>query len=150
MLKKSGMTLMELLVVLGIIGIVVGMSAPALTRYAGQVRLKSTVRQVVGLLSLARSLSIGSPAGHTVSIDLEHRQLTVIDNNVNEALDQKVRLAAGLEISVEAAGEALTPPELVFQPNGALRGRTVSIILTDKQKTYTITVSSITGAVTVE
>lgn len=144
-----GMTLMELLVVLSVIAAVVGLSTPALVRYSGQARLKSTVRQVVGLLSLVRSLSVSSPAGHTVSIDLERRELSVVDNDSGEALEQIVRLPRGLEVAVEAGGEALKPPELVFQPNGALRGRTVSLILTDKDKDVTITVSSITGAVTV-
>ena len=141
---------MELLVVLGVIGIIVGMSVPALTRYSGQVRLKATVRQMAGFLSLARSLSIGSPAGHTVIVDVEHKQMTVVDNDSGEELDQKIHFPQGIEVAVEAGGEPLTPPELAFQPNGSLRGRTTSIILKDKQKSCTLTVSSVTGAVTVE
>ena len=146
----AGMTLMELLVVLGIIAIVVGMSVPALSRYAGDVRLKSTTRQLVGLLSLARSLSIGSPAGHCVVIDQSHRQVTIVDNATGETLDQKMRLPSGIEIVVETAGEAVTPAELVFQPNGALRSRTMTFLLRDARKTHTITVSGATGAIHVE
>src|SRR3989338_8523510 len=67
--STMGMTLMEILVVLGVIGIIVGMSVPALTRYAGSMRLKAVTRQVTGLVSLARSLSIGSPGGPTAHVD---------------------------------------------------------------------------------
>ena len=141
---------MELLVVLSVIGIIVGMSVPALTRYSGQVRLKTTVRQMVGFLSLARSFSIGSQAGHTVILDSEHKQMTVVDAASGETLEQKLRLPQGIDIAVEAGGEALSPPEIAFQPSGSLRGRTTSIILKDKQKSITITVSGVTGAVTVE
>ncbi len=146
----DGMTLIELLVVLGITAAIVGMSVPAMTRYSGQVRLKTTVRQMAGFLSLARSLSIGSQAGHTVIIDTEHKQMTVVDNGSGETLDQKFRLPQGIDIEAVAGGEALTPPEIAFQPSGSLRGRTVLLILKDKPKTITITVSSMTGAVTVE
>ena len=51
------MTLVELLVVLGIIGLILGISVPGLSAYANQARLKAATRNVVGLLSLARSLA---------------------------------------------------------------------------------------------
>ena len=145
------MTLMELLVVLSIIAAVVGMSVPAMTRYSGQARLKTTVRQMAGFLSLARSLSIGSQSGHTVLADTEHRRMTVTDNTSGEVLEQQLRLPQGMDVTLESGGETLTPAEIAFQPSGSLRsGRAVSVILKDGQKRATITISGITGAVTVE
>lgn len=144
------LSLMELLVVLSIVGVIVGMSVPAMARYSAQARLKATARQVAGFLSLARSLSIGSQAGHTVIMDAEHKEMTVADNASGEALEQKLRLPQGIDIALLSGGESVAPEEIVFMPNGSLRGRAVSLILKDKNKSITVAVSGVTGAVTVE
>ena len=148
--QRTAMTLMELLIVLGIIAVVVGMSVPAMTRYSSQARLKATVRQMAGFLSLARSLSIGSQSGHTVLVDIEHRRMTVMDNTSGEVLEQQLRLPQGIDVTLESGGEVLSPAEIVFQPSGSLRGRTVSVIIKEGQKRATIAISGITGAVTAE
>ena len=63
------MTLVEMLVVLAIIGMLFGMGLPAITRYTRQMRLKATTRQLVGLISLARSTAISAHEDHAVVID---------------------------------------------------------------------------------
>lgn len=143
-------TLMELLVVLSIIAAIVGMGVPAMARYSAQVRLKAAVRQAAGFLSLARSLSIGSEAGHTVIVDAPRRLMTVVDNASGEMLEQKFHLPQGIDIQVTAAGEAVTPPEIAFQPSGSLRGRTTALIFKDQEKSVTITVSAVTGAISID
>ena len=72
------MTLVELLVVLGIIGLIVGMGLPSFTHYAQHLRLNAAVRQVVGLVSLARSAAISSHEEHAVTVDAEHRELRIV------------------------------------------------------------------------
>ena len=141
---------MELLVVIAVIGIIVGMSVPALTRYSAQVRLKSMTRQVVGLISLARSLSIGSRAGHAVIIDPDAREITVENTASGQALEQKVRIPTSMTVEVQMGGEPSPESRVSFRPNGSLSGRSLSLVLTDGKKRQTITVTGATGAVSVQ
>ena len=144
------MTLVELLVVLGIIGLILGISVPGMTTYPNQVRLKAATREVVGLLSLARSLAISSHADHAVLIDPERRQITVENTVSGEALERVIRLPTSMSIEVEVAGEPAQETRVVFRPTGSLAGRTTSIILADRHTSHTVTISSITGAVSVD
>lgn len=148
--SAMAMTLMEILVVLSVIGIIVGMSIPAFSRYASQARLKATTRQVVGLLSLARSFSISQHADHTVKIDTQTGQVTVVNQASGEALEEKVRLPKGVSLEVQVAGKPAESPEVAFRSTGALTGRSVSLILSDQKKQATITVTASTGAITVD
>ena len=147
---SEGMTLVELLVVLGVIGLIVGMSVPALAGYAKQVRLKAAIRQVVGLVSLARSLAISSHEDHGVVVDPERRELSVINMVSGQALEQVVRLPSSVTLDVQVGGASSPETQLVFRPTGSLTGRTVSLVLADRDKVYSITVTGTTGAVSVK
>ena len=144
------MTLVELLVVLGIIGLILGISVPQLTAYSNQARLKAATRQLIGLLGLARSRAISAHEDHAVLIDGERRRITVENTVSGEALEQAVGLPPSISIEVEVAGAPAQESRLVFRPTGSLAGRTTSIILSDRDRRAIVTVSGITGAVTVE
>ena len=144
------MTLIELLVVLGIIGMILGIGVPALTGYAKQVRLKTTTRQVVGLVSLARSLAISTRAEHAVIVDPEEREVRVVNQASGEALEQIVRLPTSVSVEMEVGGQTIKDMEFSFRPSGALTGRSVSLVLADGQKQQTVVVTGTTGAVAVQ
>ena len=144
------MTLVELLVVLGIIGLILGISVPGLSAYANQARLKAATRNVVGLLSLARSLAISSHQDHAVIVDPAQRRITVENAVSGDTLEQTVQLPPSIDVETEVAGESAQEARVIFRPTGSLAGRTTTIRLADRDKSHTITVSGITGAVTVE
>ncbi len=144
------MTLIELLVVMGIIGLVVGISLPALTTYTRQVRLKTTIRQVIGLLSFTRSLAISSHTDHAVVLDPERAELRVVNVASGETLEQAVHLPTSVNVSVHIGGEPSTETQIVFRATGSLIGRTTSLIVADEHTHHTITVTGATGAVTLE
>ena len=147
---RWGMTLVELLVFLGIIGLIVGMSVPALTGYAKQARLKTTTRQIMGLLALARSIAISSHENHAVVIDRQQGELSVVNLTSGEALERVVRLPKAVTLEVQVGGESSQQTQVVFQPTGGLSGRTVSFIVADRDRRDTITVTSVTGAVSLK
>ena len=68
-IRNPGFTLVEVLVVLGIMGLMLGIGVPGLVAYARQARLRATARQVVGLVSLARSSAISSRQEQAVVFD---------------------------------------------------------------------------------
>ena len=146
----GGMTLVELLVVLGVIGLIVGMSVPAMAGYAKQLRLKTATRQIVSLISLARSVAIGSHENHAVIVDMEQREVSVVNQKTGEALEHIVRLPSSVTVELQIGGAPSSETQFVFRPTGALVGRTVSLILADRDRRHTITVSGTTGSVSVQ
>ena len=149
--SQTAFTLIELLVVMGIIGLLVASSVPALTGYAKQTRLKAATREVVGLLSLARSSAISSRKAKSVSVDPDHREL-VIEETLDQEEPRRVRLASSVTVSVQSQGQtepSSGPSRLVFQSNGSVAGRSVSLVLSNGTRTQTITVSATTGAIVV-
>ena len=145
----AAMTLVELLVVLAVIGIIVTMSVPSFTGYAKQIRLKATTRQVVGLLSLARSLAISSHEDHAVIVDPDAHAISIVRVASGEALEQVVRFPSTMTVDVQVGGAPAQESEVVFRPSGSLNGRSVSLILSDRDQIQTITVTGATGAVSV-
>lgn len=146
---SRGFTLIELIVVLGIIGLVVVMSLPAFTGYVQQVRLKTATRETVKILRLARQLAIGSRQPRTVTIDPADRAL-VIEETRQEDEPRAVRLPPSVQIAVDVPGQADPPWRLVFQPSGALAGRSAAVNLSSQTRTQTITVTAPTGSVMVQ
>jgi Tfp pilus assembly protein FimT len=144
------MTLVELLVVLGVIGLVLGMSVPGLMSYSRQLRLKATSRQLTGLVTLARSLAISSRQNHAVVIDPEALQIRVVNTVSGQPLEQVVRLPKTLTVDVQTGGESSGDLRLEFRPSGALTSRTVSVVLADDGKEQVITVTGATGAISVQ
>ncbi len=144
------MTLVELLVVMAIIGLIVGISLPALTSYTKQVRLKTATRQVMSLVSLARSVAISSHQGHAVVFDADHQAFQIVNVVSGEALEHVVHLPASMKVEVEMGGQPAPQAQLVFRATGSLTGRTSSIILEDNHKQRTITVTGPTGAISLQ
>ncbi len=145
--RRRAITLVELLVVLGLIGMIVGMGLPALTGYAKRVRLKTTTRQVIGLLSLARSMAISSRDEHAVIVDKDAGEVYVKNLASGETLERKARIHSSLSIDMSVGGQPTSSMQVVFRSNGSLTGRTVLLEFADREKRYTITVTGPTGAV---
>ena len=97
---KSGFTLVEILVVIAIMGVILSTSLPALSHYAGQVRLKTTARELMGLFSLARSSAITSRASRTIRIDPGEGE-AVIQETLEEAEPRRVRLHSSVRVEVQ-------------------------------------------------
>ena len=144
------MTLVELLVVLGVIGIILAISVPGLAGYAKQLRLKTATRQTIGLLSLARSLAISSRTDHTVVVNPEQGTIQIINEATGEPLEQAVRLPSSVSVELESGGEPSTDLSFTFRPSGALTGRTVLLHLVDRDKRHTIQVTGVTGGASVQ
>ncbi len=145
-----GFTLVELLVVLGIIGLILGISVPSLTGFTQRTRLKAATRQIVGLLSLARSKAIGAHANHAVVVDQARGELRVTNLATEETLEQVVRLPRAITVALQVGGAPSSETRVVFQPTGSLLGPSVRLLVADRNKEHAILVTSITGSVTIE
>ncbi len=132
---------------MAIMGMLVATSMPALSRYAGQVRLKAAARETVGLLSLARSLAIGSRQPRTVVINAA--QHTLFIQETAQTQPRLVRLASSVTVEATARGEPIQ--SLVFKPTGALDAAgAVTIVLSSGPRSQTVTIASTTGSLSVQ
>ena len=146
----AGFTLVELLVVIGLIGLILATSMPALTHQADNMRLQATTREVVGLVSLARSLAISAHDAHAVVVDPAQRQLTIVNQVSGEVLEHVVRYPSSLTVELQVGGQPAQGTPLAFQPSGALAGQSVTLVLAGREKRRTITVTGVTGAILVQ
>ncbi len=150
MRRAGGFTLIELIVVIGIIGLLVGTSVPAFVSYAQQARMKSTVREVLGLVSMARQQAISTRQNRTIAINTASREM-VIEETLHEAEPKRVRLADAVDVTVESADDPdASTWRFVFQPSGALAGRSVRLIIASRGKRQAIRITGPTGAVGLE
>ena len=67
-----------------------------------------------------------------------------------ETLDQVVRLPSSVTLEVQVGGAASSERQLVFRPTGSLVGRTVTLVLADRDKQQAVTVTGTTGFVSVQ
>ena len=147
---KRGFTLIELLVVIGVMGLLMFVSVPAMTNYATQARLKTTTRQLVGVLSLARHQAISARQPRTVLIDPSGGAIA-IEETLEDAEPRRFRLPTAVIVEVVDSGGSVSeaPWRIVFQSSGALAGRTVNVVVANRDHSQTIIVASATGAVIV-
>ena len=143
---RLAVTLIELLVVLGIIALVLGITVPGMAGYAQRLRLNTSARELVQMLSLARSMAISSHAEHAVEIDQDAGEIRVVNDASHEALERVMRLPDAVTVSMEVGGEPATESRVVFHPSGSLNGRSVSLMLADPREHRTIVVSGTTGS----
>jgi hypothetical protein len=126
------------------------MSMPALTHYAGQLRLEAATRQVVGLVSLARSMAISSRQNHAVVVDQERGEVSVVNLASGERFEHMARLPKDVTVDVQVGGESAPESRVVFRPTGSLDGRTTTLVLAGKEQSQSVTITGTTGAVSVQ
>ena len=144
------MTLVEILVVMGIVGLLLATTVPALTHYAARLHVKTAVRQVTGLASYARSLAISTREEHALVVDPSHGTLSIVNLVSGEPLEKVVRLPSNVTVTLTVGGQPSEKLRVVFRPTGSLSGRTAILTLADKERQYTITISGPTGAVSIQ
>ena len=144
---RRGMTLVELLVVLGLIGLLLGMGVPAVSGLAQRTRFNAATRQLRGLLGLARSMAISTQEPHALRVDPERGDVTVVNVTTGAALEKRLRLPPAITVRVERGNEPSAELEIIFQPNGSLSGRSAQLVVADTARSLVLAVGGLTGTV---
>jgi general secretion pathway protein H len=142
--RARGVTLLELLVVLSLIGILVAMVVPTLGGGVSTTELKSSARQMAAALRLARSEALASRREHSVRVDLERRVFRVDGDAREIALPRDVELklfTAQSDLVSDKAGA------IRFFPDGGSNGGRVTLGAGERK--YEVDVDWLTGRVAI-
>lgn len=145
--SSVGMTLVEILVVLAIIGMLFGMGLPALVRYSASMRLKATTRQLISLLGTARSTAISAHQDHTVRVDKDGHRIEIVNASTGQVLEHVVKFPSSISVDVLRGGAPSPEPQFTFRASGSLIGQSAGVRISDQKKSQTIGITASTGSI---
>ena len=145
--KSQGVTLIEVLAVLGILVLISAMAIPALSLFRSQTALKHSARAVQSLMQQARTMAIAQGKEFTVRINPAEGSAVILDGTAEAS--KKWLAPAAVEIT-DVSGNPATF-DLVFKPDGGAKNN-ISVhmkrrdaLASDATKYYTITIVNNTG-----
>ena len=106
---KSGFTLLELMVVLLLVALLAGVTAPAIGRFMNNLNFREQTANILASLRYARLMAITNGQQVSVTLDDSNGRIVYLSGAVTE---EKVFDMA------EDASFTLDPPEIVFYPEG--------------------------------
>ena len=98
--KNAGFSLTELMVIIGIIGIMAGIAMPNLIGWLPKYRMGSAAREILGTLEFARLTAVKRNAATLVTLDYANDLLRV---TVGATTVRTVRMPAGIDLKEPAS-----------------------------------------------
>ena len=146
--NDNGMTLMELMIVVVVIGITTSLAAPSFFEILPQLRAKAEVRDIAFSLRDARSKAVATKQPHGVSFDYNANAFTVFA--VDSTGDSTISLSE-IGNDVLICYDTFGSSDVVFQPDGSASESGYVCISTDDYRGYFwVSVIAATGRVKVE
>jgi general secretion pathway protein H len=142
--RPRGVTLIELLIVLAILGALAAVVLPMLGPGVSSLEIKGAAREVASGLKLARSEAMASRQETFVTIDLEHRRFMVGQSTREHALPK------ALDIKLFTAQKDLvsdTVGAIRFYPDGGSNGGRITLAAGERK--YEVDIDWLTGRVTI-
>jgi len=142
--RAAGVTMLELLVVLSLMGLMAAMAVPMLSGGVSGSELKGAAREVAAGLRFARSDAVATRRETRLVFDLEQRTFRIDRDARLHALPKKVELklfTAQSDIADEKTGA------IRFYPDGGSNGGRVTIAAGERK--YEVDVDWLTGRVAI-
>ena len=123
--SKRGITLLEMIVVVSIIGLIVGVSFPAVSAGVDSVRMVSAADSVAAFLNSAVNRAQRREEAVQVTIDLKEARLSAMSNDAGYTRD--LRLPEGIGIDAVVSGDSTERSDepqfrIILMPGGAVPG----------------------------
>ncbi len=142
--RTRGVTMIELLVVVAIMGVVAAIVIPRFGSGVSTTELKSAARQVASGLRLARSEAMASRQERFVTLDLEHRRFMVGSDKRAHALPRDV------ELKLVTAQKDLVDDKvgaIRFYPDGGSNGGRITVAAGERK--FEVDVDWLTGRIAI-
>ena len=143
-LRASGVTLLELLIVLLLMGLIAGIAIPMFSGGVSATALKSAAREVAAGLRYARDQAIAQRADSLLVLDLDGRTFRVLPDPRVRRLPERIDLklyTAQRELVAEKVGA------IRFYPDGGSDGGRITLAAGDRK--YDVDVDWLTGRVSI-
>jgi len=140
-LANGGFSLLELVLVMGIAGVVAGMAVPRFTNATMRYRVAMTARRIAADLSLAQSWAKTSSKSQTVAFDLAaaRYRMAGVRTLDNRSLNYEVNLRGDPHLVTLLSADFGGDPNVTFDAYGAPdSGGTVVIQANGTQKTISL------------
>lgn len=138
---QAGITLIELIAVIGIMGIIYLISAPIYRTFQTTMLLKGTSRGIVSYIEQAKSLAMNFNRSFKVSIDVTNNKLTTTDTLTTETTEDKIQTAKDYLIprQLKIKSTTATGNELTISSTGSMESCSIKISNIQGTSCYTIT-----------
>lgn len=137
--SQASFTLTELLVIIGVIGIIVLMGMPALKAYQPDLELSATARKLIIDLRYAQQLAVAEQIDHGIRFSSATNQYWVIRYGAVEEILASSILPEKVSFQ-EISG--FTNDQAIFNPYGAAKESGTVTLINTKDATSTIDVRS--------
>lgn len=117
---KEGFTILELMVVLLLVALLAGITAPATSRFLSNLNFREQTGKVLASLRYARLMAIAKGQQVSVTFDDSNGRIVYLSGAVNEQKEFDM---------AEDASFTLEPPEITFYPEGQA---TPAILISEK------------------
>jgi type IV fimbrial biogenesis protein FimT len=142
-MKQDGKTLTELMVVVGIVGVVSSMALPNFLALNSRTQVRSTTEEIASELRFAKQLALTSHDRVRLVVDMEQQEL--VTQFVNGGTTHHVYRYGGKGLAIE---EPSGGPEILFHPSGRSATATTIQLRSKEGQIQKLTVS-ITGRVSI-
>jgi type IV fimbrial biogenesis protein FimT len=148
--RTSGFSLLEVLVVIGILSLAAAIVLPAMFGWRGNMQLRASARELRGDLAMAKAFAAKENATVRVAFDAAANsyrlEYTGLDGNPR--LIKSITLPAGVRIDKEHPDYSMTGDRTSFTSRGGADNGTM-VLTSDRGESKKITVS-ILGKITLE
>lgn len=139
--SQSGVTLLEMLIVVTIIGIVAGVSFPSVTSGLSGIRLQSAAGSVASFLTSTMNRVDRHEQAAAVVVSPKENTLAVFTSLSGDKPERTLQLPQGIAIVGDEGG---APRRYLFQPGGSIP-RMLVVLRSEKGAERSIQVDPVTG-----
>lgn len=153
---NKGFSLTELLIVVGLLGVIAAIAVVSMSGLSGSIKYKNTAWGISSQLRLAKQMAVTNNREERVEFGIAAGQYRLTEGNLSAgstvwtevkpwtAIDQGVTWATG------AACNGTADVNIKFNPNGTADAGTVCVKDSGGAVKYTVEISSTSGRVTID